>query len=130
MYSIRRFAVGVALVLALAVPGLAQASTSFNGLTVPDADPALVFVAPSPDQPNYAARAQAFVDATVPDQWQGQPVQFLSTWNDVGGDVVGLPTSAPQPDPNNPNFIYQRFQNGVLFYNGTDGSTTFLPFQE
>jgi len=32
----------------------------------------------------------------------------------------------PKADPNNPNFIYQRFQNAVLFYNGTDDSTQVL----
>ena len=28
----------------------------FNGLSVPTADPAIAFVAPAPDQPNYTAR--------------------------------------------------------------------------
>ena len=39
---------------------------------------------------------------------------------------VAAPVSAPKADPNNPNFIYQRFQNAVLFYNGTDDSTQVL----
>jgi hypothetical protein len=54
-------------------------------------------------------------------------VQFLSTLNDTGVDVVGLPTSAPAADPHNPQFIYQRFQNDVLFYNGAEGTTSVLP---
>ena len=100
------------------------ADTTPGGLTLPAADPALAFVAPSPDQPNYPARLDVFVQATVPELWNGQPVQFLSTFNDAGGvDVLGLPVSAPKADPNNPNFIYQRFANGVLFYNATEGST-------
>jgi hypothetical protein len=91
-------------------------------------DPELAFVAPSADQPNYAARLQVFLQATVPDTWNGQPVQFLSTYSSSDGvDVLGLPTSAPKADPNNPNFVYQRFENGLLFYNATEGSTQALP---
>jgi len=70
---------------------------------------------------------QTFLDATVPDIWNGQPVQFLSTLNDTGDDVLGLPTSEPAADPHNPQFVYQRFQNGVLFYNGAEGTTSVLP---
>jgi hypothetical protein len=75
-----------------------------DGLTVPAADPAVAYVTPSPDQPNYPARLAAFLSATVPAQFQAAYAQ----------DVWGLPTSAPQADPNNPNFVYQRFQNGIL----------------
>jgi hypothetical protein len=55
------------------------------------------------------------------------PVAFRSTLNDTGVDVLGAPTSAPKADPNNPDFVYQRFQNGLLFYNATDGTTSVLP---
>jgi hypothetical protein len=111
----------VALILTLVVPGLALAAGPLDGLTVPAQDPALVFVAPSPDQPNYSARLQTFLQATVPDM-------FLSTYTDNGGvEVLGLPTSVPKADPNNPNFIYQRFQNAVLFYNASEGSINILP---
>lgn len=110
-----------------ATPAIVAAAGPLDGLTVPQADPALVFIEPTPDQPNYSARAEAFAEATVPDTWNGQPVQFLSTLNDTGIDVLGLPTSQPAADPHNPNFVYQRFQNGVLFYNATEGSTSVLP---
>jgi hypothetical protein len=121
----KRLVAVVGLVGVLAVPGIASASAS-DGLTVPPQDPALMFVAPTADQPNYDARLQAFVAATVPDTWNGQPVQFLQTWTDTGVDVLGLPTSMPAADPHNPQFVYQRFQNGILFYNGAEGSTTVL----
>jgi hypothetical protein len=107
-----------------------SAAGPLDGLTIPAADPALTFVAPTPDQPNYDARLQAFLAATVPDTWNGQPVQFLSTLNatnDSGDVVLGLPTSEPAADPHNPQFIYQRFQNGVLFYNAAAGTTSILP---
>jgi hypothetical protein len=110
----------------LVVPQVSLAAGPMDGLTVPKADPALQFVAPRPDQPEYPQRVQAFVDSTVPDDFNGQPVDFLQTFNDVGVDTLGLPTSAPAADPNNPQFIYQRFANGVLFYNGAEGTTSVI----
>src|SRR5437762_4830029 len=113
----KRILVVAALGLAaLVMPGVVSGEGALDGMSVPAADPALSFVAPTPDQANYSARLQAFLAATVPDQWNGQPVEFLSTLNDTGIDVLGLPTSTVAADPNNPNFIYQRFQNGVMFY--------------
>jgi hypothetical protein len=131
MYSLKRFAAGAALVLfATATPGMALAAGPLDGLTIPSVDPAIAFVAPTPDQPNYDARLQAFLSITVPDEWNGMPVQFLSTLNATGVDQIGLPVSAPKADPNNPQFIYQRFQNVVLFYNATDDTTQVLPLAE
>ena len=127
MRSFKRFVVAGAIVFAVLVPGVAMAAGPLDGLTIPASDPALAFITPTPDQPNYSARLDAFLAATVPDQFAGQPVGFLSTLNDTGVDVLGLPTSAPKADPNNPQFIYQRFQNGVLFFNGPDGTTSVLP---
>jgi hypothetical protein len=116
--------------LQLTDPGLV-ATTQVDGLTVPAADPATAFVSPSPDQPNYAARLQVFLQSMVPDSWSGQPVQFLATFNGTGGTVVlGLPTSSPKADPRNPSFVYQRFQNGILFYDAASGTTQQLPLGE
>jgi hypothetical protein len=115
------------LIAALAIPSVAAAAGPLDGLNVPKQDPALMFLAPSADQPNYSARLDAFLQATVPDTWNGQPVAFLSTLNDTGVDVLGLPTSQVTADPNNPQFVYQRFQNGVLFYNAAEGTTSVLP---
>ena len=111
----------------LFVPQMSLAAGPLDGLTVPAADPSLQFVAPRPEQPNYAERVQAFVNSTVPDTYGGQPVVFLQTFDDVGVDTLGLPTSEPAADANNPQFVYQRFQNGVLFYNGAEGTTSVLP---
>jgi hypothetical protein len=117
----------VVMVAVLGVPQMVSAAGPLDGLTIPAADPSLTFVAPTPDQPNYVARLQAFLAATVPDTWNSQPVMFLSTLNDTGLDVLGLPTSEPAADPHNPRFIYQRFQNGVEFYNADAGTTSVLP---
>jgi hypothetical protein len=94
--------------------------TSLAGLTVPAANPATAFVAPTPDQSNYMARLQVFVQTIV-----NEP--FLSTYNATGGSTVwGLPTSDATADPHNPKFIYQRFQNSILFYDATAGTTQAL----
>ena len=101
-------------------PGLLP-YTSIAGLMLPAASPATAFVAPSPDQPNYMARLQVFVQAIVMEP-------FLSTYNASGGPAVwGLPTSSPTADPHNPSFMYQRFQNGILFYDASAGTTQPLP---
>jgi hypothetical protein len=111
-------------------PGLVSA-TQIDGLTVPAPDAAVAFITPTPDQPNYAARVQVFVQSVVPDTWNGLPVQFLATFNGEGGpSVLGVPTSSPKADPANPNFVYQRFQNGILFYDATAGTTQQLPLGE
>jgi hypothetical protein len=116
--------------LQLTDPGLVP-YVHLNGLTVPGPDPALAFVAPTPDQPNYSARLQVFLQNTIPDTWNGQPAQFWSTYSAAGGsDVWGVPTSAPAADPNNPHFVYQRFQNGILLYDSTAGTTQALPLGE
>jgi hypothetical protein len=121
---------GSVQVMQLTDPGLLP-YTHLNGLTVPAADAAVAFVAPSPDQPNYPARLQVFLQSTVPDSWNGQPVQFWSTYTAAGGaGVWGLPTSAPKADPSNPHFVYQRFQNGILIYDATAGTTQALPLGE
>ncbi|MBV9578145.1 MAG: hypothetical protein JO057_06095, partial [Chloroflexi bacterium] len=49
----------------LGVPSMVSAAGPLDGLTIPAADPSLAFVAPTPDQPNYDARVQAFIQATV-----------------------------------------------------------------
>ncbi len=102
-----------------------------SGLSVPAGDPALTFVAPTVDQPNYTARLQVFQQSTVPDMWNGTPVAFSSTLGAAGGAAVwGLPTSSAKADPNNPQFVYQRFQNGTLLYDAAAGTTQLLPMGE
>ena len=100
---------------------------------------------PTPDAPDYHAKALDFVRAMAPDTFDGEPVNFAKTFfgsvraedaypNGVpaGGDALlpyfnleiwGLPTSKPTHDPNNPNFIYQRFQRGIMHYDKGCGCT-------
>ena len=38
-------------------------------------------------------------------------------------EMWGAPTSAPAYDPNNKNFVYLRFQRGIMHYDKTTGAT-------
>ncbi len=117
--------------------------TRINGSTFPAGDPGLASQAPLPGDPDYTAKALAFVETNVPDTFAGEPVNFLSTFQGtvsaaeafpdgegnpgllflVNLELWGLPTSAPQRDPSNFNFIYQRFQRGIMHYDKTTGLT-------
>jgi hypothetical protein len=121
-------------------PGLMPYS-SFNGAQMPSYDSSLVMSAPSPTD---AAATLSWVKAHAPDSLEGLPVNFYQTFiNTVsyptafphGGDpsllpglnleLWGIPTSNPQLDPNNHNFVYLRFQRGIMHYDAgctcTDG---------
>lgn len=109
--------------------------TTLNYSTFPAHDPAVAMAAPQPNTPNYGQAVAAYLQASVPDTWDGKPVHFLQTYlaaapANTGGarplyalEVWGFPTSTPAPDPHNPNFIYQRFQRGILQYDATTGTT-------
>ena len=76
-------------------------------------------VTPKAEQPAYATRFKAFVNSYVPNTFNGQPIGFLATLQATGGETVwGAPTSAPTADPTNPSFVYQRFERGVLMFDG------------
>jgi hypothetical protein len=117
--------------------------THIDGLTLPPADPDIQASAPTPDQGDYATQALAFVNLYVPDTWNGLPVNFQQTFlNTVGCadafgtdacdtsqlpgfdlQMWGLPTSLPTSDPVNSDFVYQRFQRGIMHFSLTTGVT-------
>jgi hypothetical protein len=110
--------------------------TKFNGSTLPAADPALASAAPAPGSPGYGQAVVEFVQKNAPDTFDGEPVKFSETFNHTvtlaeafpegnGSDSLlpilnlelwGMPTSKPTRDPANNNFIYQRFQRGIMHY--------------
>ena len=110
--------------------------TRINGSTFPAPDPALTNATPLASDPNYADAIVAFIQTNAPDTFNGQPVNFFQTFQntvtlqdaypDGSGDpnllpllnleLWGAPTSAPQADPTNNNFIYQRFQRGIMHF--------------
>jgi N-acetylmuramoyl-L-alanine amidase len=112
--------------------------TRMNGSTFPAPDPGVISQSPKPDDPDYLPKAMEFVRAIAPDTFDGQPVNFSKTFFSsvsvqdaypggvpAGGDslvqyfnldIWGLPTSKPAHDPTNPDFIYQRFQRGIMHF--------------
>jgi hypothetical protein len=117
--------------------------TRIDGLSLPPADPDVLGAAPTPDSADFASQALAFINVYVPDDWNGQSVNFQSTFlNTVtcadafGTDpcdpsllpaydlqVWGLPTSLPTADPLNSDFVYQRFQRGIMHFSRVTGLT-------
>lgn len=116
--------------------------TSFNGAIVPAYDPAFVANVPPPGAPGYIDQVMQFIAQNVPDRFAGTPVNFHQTFLDTvppsaisptganpsllpGYDleIWGVPTSAPMTDPHNSNFIYQRFQRGIMVYQASQGVT-------
>jgi photosystem II stability/assembly factor-like uncharacterized protein len=116
-------------------PGLLP-FTSFNGAVVPGPDAALSSGAPAPGSPNYGSAVIAFVRANAPNSFDGKATNFSATFDNTvtlataypqgGGnpellpginlELWGVPTSRPAYDPTNRNFIYQRFQRGIMHF--------------
>jgi hypothetical protein len=114
-----------------------------NGSTFPAPDPAVIAQTPSPSDPAYADKIVAFVQANTPDVFAGSQVNFLQTFNSTvayedafpSGDgprslvpllnlqMWGAPTSKPAVDPTNANFIYLRFQRGIMHFDKSCGCT-------
>jgi hypothetical protein len=120
-----------------------------GGRIIPEVDPYLVGTAPVPGMPDYAARVQAFIQETAPDQWETMPVgfyqAFLGTvrYEDAfpnGGEralltgfsheVWGVPVSHPTRDAQDPNVVLLRWERGVMAWNRQTGSVTTVPLGE
>jgi hypothetical protein len=117
--------------------------TRVNGSIFPGPDDALKNQTPAVGSPNYATAILDFVRANAPDTFQGQPTQFMTTFfNSVSPqqagtndpnllglfslEIWGAPISRPQADPSNANFIYQRFQRGIMHYTAGQGTRGIL----
>jgi hypothetical protein len=116
-------------------PGL-MPYTKINGSTYPAPDPAVVSATPPVSDPNYNTDIITFTQQTAPDTFEGQPVNYWTTFSTTvtcaaafpNGDcqenllpglnlqIWGAPTSKPTYDPSNHNFIYQRFQRSIMHY--------------
>jgi polysaccharide biosynthesis protein PslG len=117
--------------------------TSFNYATFPASDPNLVKTAPAPGSPGYATAIIAWIRQHAPDNINGIAVKYATTFfntvsmatafSNGGGnqgllqgidlEMWGAPTSAPAADPKNSNFIYLRFQRGIMHYDNTTHTT-------
>ena len=129
---------GQARLLNLLDPGLLN-YTQFNGSTFPGVDSALVSTAPDPtNQPAVLA----WVQQHAPDTVGSNATNFFHTFSTTvsaqtafpnGGDASllpgielelwGIPTSGAFTDPNNHNFIYLRWQRGIMMYDASTGLT-------
>jgi hypothetical protein len=101
--------------------------TTVNGSTFPAADPTMKNNTPPVSSPSYSTDIVNFVNQNVPDTFGGQPVNFQQHFNATGGLTTwGAPISQPAPDPANGNFIYQRFQRGIMHYIAGTGTESIL----
>ncbi|MGE5618858.1 MAG: PQQ-dependent sugar dehydrogenase [Sphingomonadaceae bacterium] len=123
-------------------PGL-LAVTAINGSQFPAPDAGLVQSTPVEGQPDYDRAIIEFTRANAPDQFEGLDVGFMRTFESTVGladafpqgggnpdllpllnlEIWGAPTSRPAFDPNNRNFVYQRFQRGIMHFDATTGLT-------
>jgi hypothetical protein len=123
-------------------PGLLP-YTSFNNATFPASDPAIATSAPAVGSPGYADAILAFVRQHAPDTFGNLAVRFFTTFRNTvplavaypsGGGSAGLllgvdlemwgvPTSRPAADPHNANFVYQRFQRGIMHFDAACNCT-------
>jgi hypothetical protein len=119
---------------------------SFNNATVPPFDAALVGTAPAPGSASYGTAILDYVRRVAPDQWMGYATNFQRTFTGsvTAAEVFagrpgnagllpgfqlelwGAPTSAPRVDPNNQNFVFQRWQRGVMHHDRGTGLTQAL----
>ena len=98
--------------------------THFNGSTVPGPDQNMKNNTPAVGSPNYSTAILDFVRSNAPDTFEGDAVNFGQTFFATGGlEIWGPPISAPMRDPNNNNFVYQRFQRGIMHFDKTNGLT-------
>ena len=101
--------------------------TKVNGSTFPAADTTLKDNTPQVGSPTYATDIVNFVQQKVPDTFAGQPVNFQQHFNTTGGLTIwGAPISQPAPDPANGNFVYQRFQRGIMHFIAGTGTESIL----
>jgi len=117
--------------------------TRVNGSIFPAPDDALKNSTPRVSDPDYGTAILKFVRDNAPDQFQGQPVNFGQTFvnsvspqqaNTSDPNIIGLldleiwgaPISRPAADPGNSNFIYQRFQRGIMHYTAGQGTRGIL----
>jgi hypothetical protein len=101
--------------------------TQVNGSTFPGPDQTIKNNTPPVSSPSYSSDIIAFINQVVPNSFNGQQVGFLEHFNTFGGLTIwGAPISSPSPDPSNANFIYQRFQRGIMHFIAGTGTESVL----
>jgi hypothetical protein len=107
-----------------------------NGSALPPPDAAMKADTPRVASPGYGSEIVDFVRSNAPDTFDGLNVAFGRTFFSlvspatsgtdnplVDLEIWGAPISQPRRDPTNANFVYQRFQRGVMHFDATTGRT-------
>src|SRR5438105_4833237 len=104
-----------------------------NGSVLPGPDASLKAETPAVGSADYGAAILDFVHDNAPDSLEGQAVAFGKTFFGlalenplVNLEVWGAPISRPRRDPGNSNFVYQRFQRGIMHFDASTGRTQAL----
>jgi hypothetical protein len=102
-----------------------------NGSVLPPPDPALKAETPVVGSPDYGSAILDFVESNAPDAFESLAVRFGQMFFGSGNPMIalevwGAPISRPRRDPGNSNFVYQRFQRGVMHFDATTGKTQAL----
>jgi len=117
--------------------------TRINFSTFPGPDGGMAAAAPKVGSEGYFDKLLAFVKENSPDSWNGLPTNFFNTFSNtvryedaypdkkqdpgimpaINLEIWGAPISPPAYDPNNKNFVYLRYQRGIMHYDKTTGVT-------
>jgi hypothetical protein len=103
-----------------------------NGSALPEPDAALKAETPTVGSSEYGSEIVEFVRTSAPDTFDGLAVGFGRAFFGLMADplidleVWGAPISRPRRDPSNWNFVYQRFQRGVMHFDTSTGRTQAL----
>jgi hypothetical protein len=101
-----------------------------NGSALPAPDPSIKAGTPVVGAPTYGSAIVDFVRDQAPDSYEGQAVGFGKTFFGtslenplINLEIWGAPISKPRRDPGNNNFVYQRFQRGIMHFDASTGRT-------
>jgi hypothetical protein len=102
-----------------------------NGTVLPPADASLKAETPTVGSPDYGSAIVDFVHSNAPDSFESLAVKFGQMFFGGGNPLIalevwGAPISRPRRDPGNSNFVYQRFQRGVMHFDAQTGKTQAL----
>jgi N-acetylmuramoyl-L-alanine amidase/LysM repeat protein len=117
--------------------------TRMNFSTFPGPDKGMAEAAPKPGSDGYFDKLLSFAKDKSPDQWNDLSVNFYKTFLNtvkyedaypdkkqdpgimpaINLELWGVPISPPAYDPTNKNFVYLRFQRGIMHFDKTTGAT-------
>jgi hypothetical protein len=99
-----------------------------NGSVLPPPDAGLKAETPTVGSPAYGSAIVEFVRVNAPDSFDSLAVKFGQMFFGADNPLIalevwGAPISRPRRDPGNSNFVYQRFQRGVMLFDASNGRT-------